>query len=115
MSSFKYIPDIRYDNTKKNVMYVCFAISRYAKYRMTLRLGEKMTVKQAIEVVESWLSKEASQDYYDMVADDLFGDSYEWYFVDGEKPSRGRLLGDCKFLESIVRIDSDTIEIQCGS
>ena len=82
---------------------------------MTLRLEEKMTVKQAIEVVESWLSKEASQEYYDMVADDLFGDSYEWYFDDGVKPSRGRLLGDYKYLETIRRINSDTIELECGS
>ena len=116
---FKYIPCMTYDNTRRNIENISFYISRFGKYKMTLRLvkwrEEKMTQKEAVEAVEKWLSKEASSDYYDMIGDDLFGHRLDDYRNDDGKVLRGDFLGDCKYLENIVFIDEDTVEIQCGS
>jgi len=117
---FKYIPSgITYDNTIRNIESISFYISRYGKYKMTLRLiewgQEKKTQKEAVDAVEKWLSKEASPDYYDMIGDDLFGNRLDDYRNDDGKVLRGDFLGDCKYLEYIVFINEDTVEIRCGS
>lgn len=108
---FKYIKIIKLDNKNKYIGNITFSISRYAKYKLTIRFDELVTEKEAIKYVEKWLSVKVTDDYYQMVKDDLFHDSLESY---GKNPCRGDLLGDLKYLEILKDVDS-TVEIFCGS
>ncbi len=100
------------DNSIEYIRTIIFPISRYSKYKMSIRLDKIYTEKEAIEKVEEWLSNKVSKDYYNIVSDDLFHDNLKDY---GKAPLRGTLLGDCKYLEVIKKIEHETVEIQCGS
>ena len=100
-TKFHYIVDEDFAfDPHKNVASVTFNISRYGKYKFTMRFDELLTEKGAVKVVEQWLSKPVSQDYYEMVKDNLWNDQLEDY---GENPCRGNLLTDCKFLEGLIQ------------
>lgn len=110
--SFNYRRCINLDNEISYIETIVFPISRFSKYKLSIRFDHYATEEEAINIVERWLSKPVSDDYYDIIKDDLFHDDLESY---GQDPCRGNLLGDCKFLEQIKRIDEGTYEIICGS
>lgn len=112
LMSFSYTKCIELDGSIEYIQTIIFAISRFSKYKISIRFDKLYTEKEAVEKVEEWLSNKVSKDYYNIVSDDLFHDNLSDY---GEKPTRGRLLGDCKYLEVIKKIDGGTIEIFCGS
>lgn len=109
---FKYTRSIKINNKEKKIRTIVFPISRFGKYKMSITFEEKVTELFAVKTVEEWLSKPLSEDYYNIVKDDLFHDNIEAY---GENINRGRLLGDCIFLEQINDVGSETFQIFCGS
>lgn len=109
---FKYKLEVKLDNSLKYIKNITFDISRYHKNTHTLFFESFVTEKKAVLEVEKWLTEKASIDYCESVKNDLFAKDYTCY---GTEPMKGALLGDCIFLEEIIKIHSCHIQISCGS
>jgi len=117
---FKYMrddtgsEDFSYSNGK--VLSVKFDISRYGKYKHTLVFPTQISVEDAIEKAEEYLSEPITEEYYNTVRDDLFCHEFTWEDVKNKNYCRGDLLSDAIFLESVnVSRRSGCVTLRCGS
>lgn len=120
VEQFKYIicdnvaDKITYENTL--VKSVTFNISRYGKFNKKLEFDSLITIKEAIEKAEEYLSEKVTPEYYAYVKDDLF-----YKFSDYRRNmnyicslSRGNLLTDCIYLEEI-QVYRKSLSLWCSS
>jgi hypothetical protein len=113
--SFKYKIEIELDDIEKNVTAITFDISRYHKYTHTLTFDSPITEKSAVLEVEKWLSNSASEEYYNPMKKDFGNESFDDYCKYYKSPTKGGLLGSCRFLEEKTNISYNHIKISCGS
>jgi hypothetical protein len=111
---FKYINCLgAYKTTPKNITSVEFEISRYGQFTHTLEFTSPISEKEAIEKVEEYLSQALTEDYYNMIVNDLFHE-YQWEEAREYFSCRGDCLTDCKFLERTY-IDNGRMTFFIGS
>jgi hypothetical protein len=60
-----------YDSRHKVVKQVTFAVSQRGRYQQTLLFDDPVTVAQAIELAEAYLSEPITPDYVESIKDDL--------------------------------------------
>ena len=106
---------IEYDDANKCILSITFDISRYGEHKKTLTFDDFVTEKEAIETVEGFLSQPITKEYFNEVRDDLFDPDLKWPGVLDHYDTRGSLLTDCRFLESIDVDDEGNASIWCGS
>ena len=114
-NGFKYINclDRKYRQILKNVSEVRFDISRYGEKQRSLKFDSPVSENDAILAVEKYLSEPLTEEYYDMIKDDLFH-GYSWDEAKACFTYRGDCLTDCIFLEKTEIIDG-TLIFFCGS
>ena len=117
---FKYIIcesviDKIYDD-ETLIKSVTFNVSRYGRFNKKLIFSNLVTIKEAIEKVEEYLSEKVTPDYYECIKDDLF-----YTFNDYGRDinyicslMRGNLLTDCICLEEI-QIYRKSLSLWCSS
>jgi|SRR5579885_2656960 len=98
------------------VRKIQFDISRYGKYKKTIVFSETVSIADAIEAVEQFLSLPLNEEYYNFIKKDLFQES-PWEEAKKHFENRGDCLTDRKFLE---RLQEDPNErglfvVFCGS
>ncbi len=117
--SFQYTNslDRAYDNVSAVVRAVSFDISRYSEHSHTIQFDAPVTEQAAIAAAEEYLSQQLTEDYFEQVRNDLFGED-NWKQtreVLRNRLIRGALLRDAKFLES-AKLDADgTLTLRTGS
>lgn len=101
----------------KYIKYIVFDISRYGKYKYTIKCKSPKTEFEAIKLVEKFLSEPITQKYFQDLQDDLFNDIKFENLQENNITCKGDLLGDCIFLESITSLNGDhsTVFFNCGS
>ncbi len=114
-NNFKYKLCIELDDIKKNVDQITFNISRFSKYKHSIKFDEFVTKKYAVQKAEEWLTEKVTIEYYNLVKDDLIFSLSECndlnYILSKNK---GYLLTDCILLEK-ADIYSTHLIIDCGS
>ncbi len=95
-----YYRDIDLNNVDECVSTIVFPISRYGKVTCILTFSEPVTMNDAVESVEFYLSEPMTKDYFDCVADDSFG-SPIWEQAQKQWPYRYSALSDARFLEDV--------------
>ena len=87
---FRYVipPSFHYKRTQ-NVIEVVFDISR--RHVHTLKLQPRKNSRDAIQVVEAYLNEPITQEYYDMIKDDLPGIQFESMKVRADALAANRL------------------------
>jgi len=114
-NDFKYKLCIELNDTKKIVEQITFNISRYRKYKHTIKFDEFVTQKFAVQKAEEWLSEKVTIEYYNIIKDDLFGSLKECADLNNIlNKKKGQLLSDCIFLEEADML-STHLFIDCGS
>lgn len=109
---FRYEHDFGYDG---KVLSVKFNISRYGKYTKTLTFSRQISINNAIEKAEEYLSQPVTEEYYNEIRDDLF-DNETWEQVKDKNYIRGDLLSDAIFLESAsISRKGGCVTLSCGS
>jgi hypothetical protein len=110
---FKYTNVLRthYDDVYKIVKIVRFEINRFPSCSHHITFDELVTVKTAIEKVESYLSQPLTQDYIDKIA--RGGDAHDLDFIMSCK-YRGQCLSDAKFL-AVMSIKYGVLTFSCDS
>ena len=105
--SFKYINslDREYDDEKKNIKSITYAISRYGLYEHTLTFPVLMTELEAVKSVELWLSEQTTETYLAELVDE---------FPDWECDIKGDALSDAIYIEGINNLSGNAVII-CGS
>jgi hypothetical protein len=90
------------------VTSVEFDISRYGQHTHTLKFETPISILSAVEKVEKYLSLPLTEDYYNLVKDDLFMSELTWENVheDNTYEIRGDVLTDATFLEG-VKVDKE--------
>lgn len=106
--------DRTYDTTKQTIRSVRFAISRYAKYELTIRFRTPVTEETAIKQVEEFLSTPLSEDYYSIVKADTFHEA-DWEDAQRMFKCRGDVLTDCRFLEAVYVSPAGELSFGMGS
>jgi hypothetical protein len=101
---------------KTLIKSVIFNISRYGRFNKKLIFYNFVTIRQAIENVEEYLSEKVTPDYYETIKDDLF-----YKFNDYGRDinyicslSRGNLLTNCIYLEEI-QIYRNSLSLWCNA
>ena len=108
MSIFKFIRNELFDNETKNVDVVRFNMSRYGDHQYAIKFEKFLTIEEAIFEVEKFLSEVITEDYFNVVKDDLFcGDKLTWIDAQERFKIKGDILGDAKFLESVSLFHKD--------
>lgn len=99
-NKFKYINslDRKYLTDRYNIHSVKFNISRYGKYKHTIKFENLVCEQYAIEKVEEYLSKPVTEKYYNKIVNDLFHEK-PWETAKKWFTCRGDCLTDAKFLE----------------
>ena len=105
LEKFRYEICCKLNNSKKQVNSVTFSISRYSKYMETLHFDTFLTVKQAVERVEDYLSEPLTQEYYEKIQDDSFINT--WDEAKKEYKTRGDALSGAIFLEECDVYDNE--------
>ena len=103
---FKYINCLHreYSTNCHNINSVIFNISIYGKYSHMFEFPNLVCEKEAIEKVEEYLSEPLTEEYYNIIVDDLFHE-LPWEKAKMCFIVRGDCLTDCKFLEYTKVID----------
>jgi hypothetical protein len=113
--NFKYTLCIELDNTQKIVDRITFNISRFRKYKHSIKFNEFVTKKMALQKAEEWLSERVTIEHYNLVKNDLNISLVECedlnYILSKNK---GYLLTDCIYLEKAYMY-STHLFIDCGS
>lgn len=111
---FEYIESeefVKPDEKRKNVTGVIFETGRYGINTKQINM-EKTTERGAIRAVEEWLSEPLSEEELKELKET--GDVFDKNKKLEEYKCRGDALGDCIYLEEIVR-EGSVIELICGS
>lgn len=107
----------RYDTVKKCVRSVTFDLSRYGEVSQNIRFVEKLVTEDyAIATAEAFLSKPLTEDYYNLVKEDLFDDALPFEEAVKIYNCRAACLTDATFLE-IADFNDETgrLTLRCGS
>jgi hypothetical protein len=112
LNIFKYTYEVKLDDYLKYIKYITFDISRWGKYKETLNFEEPVTEQTAVLEVEKWLTNKATEEYFDKIKDNCYLKELSEY---GPEPTRGRLLGDRRFLETLEKNGYESVFIECGS
>jgi len=104
-----------YDDAEKYIRNIAFNISRYGDHVEIISFKEPVTEKTAIEAAEAFLSKPVTEEYYEMVKEDLCDSETPWEQAKHQYANRGALLTDCRFLESLDDDGDGNVTISCGS
>ena len=84
-----------------NVKCVEFDISRYGQFTKSLTFDSPVSEKTAIEAVETYLSEPLTEDYFEMIKDDMFHNNLSWEQAKEDYKCRGDCLTDARFLEEV--------------
>jgi hypothetical protein len=114
---FAYTPCLEkpYDEYKGTCKSVKFAIDRYREHFKTIIFAKPLSVRDAIRVVEDYLSRPITEPYYARIQKHVLYDE-GWDEARSHYRCRGDCLSDAKFLERInVNPKNGKLSLICGS
>lgn len=96
--SFRFITSNNYDNVTRYIKSIRFDISRYGVHSFVIDfLDEDKTELEAVQAAEEFLSRELTREFFELVKDDVFSESFNDYKIIGD------LLGDGAFYEGLTK------------
>ncbi len=107
---FKYKKVHQFNDVNKIVNVITFDLSRYGKYTCEMHFSEPITQYEAIESAESFLSGLITDDYFNKLKDDMYGDPKRENFK-----ARSDALGNATFLEGATINRKGNMKLQLGS
>lgn len=105
--------DRPFDDAKSVVSSVTFDISRYGEYTETINFKSPVTEFEGVRAVEKFFSQALTEVYFNMIKDDLFGDS-TWEEIKEEFSCKGDCMTSLEYLEN-TSIQNGVLTLIVGS
>eukprot|EP01135_Chromosphaera_perkinsii_P007321 Nk52_evm1s776 gene=Nk52_evmTU1s776 len=129
MTSMKYLNDfgIEFDGKEENILSVQFPLTRFGDQQQLFQIIEPLTMKEAVHLLENFLSQHITQTYYEKHHQDSFhfsdtsfekystlltqagGENFDWL------STKWCMLGDMRYIEGVDVDQQGRITFQFGS